>query len=237
MKKLLLVFLLFSATAQAQIVISQPQFVNNVGVVTGPLLFPDGTAAAPAISWSAETSLGIRRRTTNIMSVMVGSSTGFIDLSGVTNSEHINLKATGMFGISSGNADAAVADVGISRTAVGTMAVGNGTNGDVTGTFKAALYFNTGTGLAVANVAANSCGTTTATIVGGANAFVITVGATSGTQCRVAFPVAATTEYDCAANDETTAIAMRVTPVDTTHTDFLGSFVAADKISAVCFAR
>jgi hypothetical protein len=106
-----------------------------------------------------------------------------------------------------------------------------------TGSVTAATFISSGSGLTVANVGANSCGTTAATIVGNSNAAVITVGSVSGTQCRIAFPVAATTEYDCAANDETTAIALRVSPVDSTHTDILGALVAADKISVVCFAR
>lgn len=94
-----------------------------------------------------------------------------------------------------------------------------------------------GSGMAVANVGANSCGTTAATIAGNNNAFVITVGATSGTQCRVAFTAAASTEWDCAANDDTTTIAVRTTPIDTTHTDLIGAFVAGDKVTGICFAR
>lgn len=114
--------------------------------------------------------------------------------------------------------------------------IGSGTNAarDV---YAARAFVSRGTGLAVANVGANSCGTSAATIAGGNNAFVITVGATSGTQCRVTFTVAAATEWDCAANDDTTTVAVRVTPVDTTHTDFIGTFTAADKVSAVCFPR
>jgi hypothetical protein len=95
----------------------------------------------------------------------------------------------------------------------------------------------TGAALSVANVGANSCGTTAATIAGANNVFVITVGAGSGTQCRVAFPIAAVTEYDCTANDNTTTVAVRTTPVDTTHTDLIGTFTAGDKITGICFPR
>lgn len=94
-----------------------------------------------------------------------------------------------------------------------------------------------GSGMAVANVGANSCGTSAASIAGNNNAFVITVGATSGSQCRVAFTVTAATEWDCTVTDSTTTIATRATPVDTTHTDFFGAFVAADKVTGVCFPR
>jgi hypothetical protein len=91
--------------------------------------------------------------------------------------------------------------------------------------------------VAVANVGANSCGTTAATIVGGNNDAVITVGATSGTQCRVTFTLAATTAWDCTASDNTSTIATRTTPVDTTHTDVFGAFVAGDKVTMICFPR
>lgn len=93
------------------------------------------------------------------------------------------------------------------------------------------------TGLAVANVGANSCGTTTATIAGSNLINVITVGATSGTQCRIAFTFAAATEWDCVPTDATTTGAVRATPVDTTHTDVIGSFTAGDKITSICVAR
>lgn len=99
------------------------------------------------------------------------------------------------------------------------------------------IYVSTGSGLAVANVGANSCGTSAATIAGGNNSFVITVGATSGTQCRVTFTFAATTQWDCTVTDSTTTIATRATPVDTTHTDFFGAFVAGDKVTGHCFPR
>lgn len=93
----------------------------------------------------------------------------------------------------------------------------------------------TGAGtITVANVGANSCGTTAATVVGNDNAGEITVGATSGTQCRVAFPVAVPTRRFCTANSDTTTIAVRTTYVDTTHTDFIGTFPAAEHVTFTC---
>lgn len=122
-----------------------------------------------------------------------------------------------------------------------------GTSGSLTGVAGSSVatptvtastaFVSGGSGMAVANVGANSCGTTAATIAGGNNAFVITVGATSGTQCRVAFTVAATAEWDCAANDDTTTVAVRTTPIDTTHTDLIGAFTAGDKVTGICFPR
>lgn len=94
-----------------------------------------------------------------------------------------------------------------------------------------------GTVPGVANVGANSCGTTAATILGNDNAFEITVGATAGTQCRVAFTTTAPTRRECTVTDSTTTIATRATYVDTTHTDFFGAFVAGDIVTGVCFAR
>lgn len=89
----------------------------------------------------------------------------------------------------------------------------------------------------VANVGANSCGTSTATILGTSQSNVTTVGATAGTQCRIAFTTAATTAWDCTANDDTTTVAVRTTPVDTTHTDIIGTFTAGDKVTAHCWPR
>jgi len=99
------------------------------------------------------------------------------------------------------------------------------------------LITTSGSGMLVANVGANSCGTTAATIAGNSNAFEITVGATSGTQCRVAFPTAAPNQWDCVSDDNTTTLATRTTIIDTTHVDFLGAFVAGDKITGICFPR
>lgn len=94
-----------------------------------------------------------------------------------------------------------------------------------------------GTGLTVANVGANSCGTTAATVAGNSNAFAVTVGATGGTQCRVTFPLAASNRRHCVATDETTANLMITTYVDSTNTDIKGTMVAADVLSVICFAR
>jgi hypothetical protein len=110
-------------------------------------------------------------------------------------------------------------------------------SGDGTVAVTANLITSAGAGLAVANVGANSCGTTAATIAGGSNSFELTVGATAGTQCRVTFPTTAPTRWNCVANNTTTANLARATPVDTTHVDFLGTFVAGDVVSGTCTPR
>lgn len=97
-------------------------------------------------------------------------------------------------------------------------------------------YTSSGPTLSVANVGANSCGTTAATVAGNANSFEVTVGATAGTQCRVTLP-AAPTRWNCVATDTSTAALARANPVDTTHVDLLGAFTAADVIGAVCSPR
>ena len=98
-------------------------------------------------------------------------------------------------------------------------------------------YATAGSGLTVANVGANSCGTSAATVAGNANAFEVTVGATSGTECRVTFPVAAATRRDCVVTNETTANLARTQYISTTQSDLEGTFVGGDVLSVVCFTR
>lgn len=86
----------------------------------------------------------------------------------------------------------------------------------------------------VANVGANSCGTTAATIAGTNNTGIVTVGATSGTQCRILFSRAATTRRQCTVTNETTSNLSRTAYIDTTHNDLLGVFVAGDILAYVC---
>lgn len=95
----------------------------------------------------------------------------------------------------------------------------------------------TGSAPSVANVGANSCGTSAATVTGNDTVGFVTVGATSGTQCRVTFTAAATTRRVCLINNETTANLARSTVVSTTATDFFGTFVGGDVISYLCFVR
>ena len=94
-----------------------------------------------------------------------------------------------------------------------------------------------GTGVSVANVGANSCGTTAATIAGNQVSGVITIGETAGTQCRVTFSTAAPVARDCTVTDATTTIATRATAVSTTTHDFLGAFVAGDNVVYQCTVR
>lgn len=89
----------------------------------------------------------------------------------------------------------------------------------------------------VANVGANSCGTTAATIAGNDNAGEITVGNVSGTQCRITFTSAAPVKWQCVISNTITANLARGVPVDTTHLDLVGTFVGGDVLAYICVPR
>lgn len=88
--------------------------------------------------------------------------------------------------------------------------------------------------VSVANVGANSCGTTAATIAGNNSTGRVTVGATSGTQCRITFTSAWTIAPSCLVNNETTANLARTTATTTT-VDLLGTFGGGDLLTYHCF--
>jgi hypothetical protein len=108
-------------------------FSNLIGT---DITFADGTAALPGVRFTSETGLGFRRRASQILTLETDGSVGVMDFDTITNSEHLNMKATGIFGFSSGNADVAAADSAFSRLGAASIAVGNGTAGDFTGTIK-----------------------------------------------------------------------------------------------------
>lgn len=200
------------------------------------LLVADGTAALPSQTFANAAGTGLYQSGGSLRIAASGNAVGRWDTSGIdllSDTERFSLGAS--------------VDVVLARDAANTLALKNGTNVqtfrvyDASGAAFTAVrgdgFVTNPAAVAVANVGANSCGTTAATIAGGNNAFVITVGATSGSQCRVAFTFAATTEWDCAANDDTTTVAVRTTPVDTTHTDLIGAFTAGDRVTGICFPR
>jgi hypothetical protein len=113
----------------------------------------------------------------------------------------------------------------------------SGSLGTITVTSVTGKLITTGTVPAVANVGANSCGTTVATITGNDNAGEITIGATSGTQCRITFTIASPNRWYCLSNNTTTANIARAIPVDATHVDLVGTFVGGDIITYLCLAR
>jgi hypothetical protein len=94
-----------------------------------------------------------------------------------------------------------------------------------------------GSAMAVANVGANSCGTTTATIAGNQTVGEVTVGATSGTQCRVTVPQAVTTRFNGSCSNQTTAALCRLVAVSTTTFDLVGAFTAGDVVAYAVLGR
>ncbi len=93
-------------------------------------------------------------------------------------------------------------------------------------------FLSTGTAPTVANVGSNSCGTTAASIAGKDQASVITVGATSGTDCRITFNVAFANAPVCVATGQTATDLHLVTT--TTTTTITGTLTAAEKIYVLC---
>lgn len=69
------------------------------------------------------------------------------------------------------------------------------------------------------------------------NALSFNVGAGGGTSCRITFSAAAPSRWVCVATNETTSNLVKVTNVDATNVDISGVMVAADVVTAVCFAR
>lgn len=100
---------------------------------------------------------------------------------------------------------------------------------------NAGLITTLGTAPAVADVGAASCGTTaaamsaTATNHGGK----VTVGATSGTECRITFTTTWPAAPACFVNNETTANLARAISTTTT-VDLEGTFVGADVLAWIC---
>lgn len=122
---------------------------------------------------------------------------------------------------------------------IGAFYFGGSSAGTVNGAiFSAALvtghYSNSTSTLSVANVGANSCGTSAATIVGGENTGIVTVGATAGTQCRIAFSASSSTRRQCTVSNESTAALVRAAYVDSTHSDLLGTFAAGAVLAYEC---
>jgi hypothetical protein len=98
--------------------------------------------------------------------------------------------------------------------------------------FSTARFLSTGTAPTVANVGASSCGTDAATIVGKDQAFVVTVGATSGTECRVSFNVAFASAPICTFTGSV-ATDLHATST-TTYVTVTGTLTAAEKLYGHC---
>jgi hypothetical protein len=91
--------------------------------------------------------------------------------------------------------------------------------------------------MAVANVGANSCGTSAASIAGNQTIGEVTVGATSGTQCRITVPQATTVRFNGSCSNQTTAALCRLVAVSTTTFDLVGAFTAGDVVAYAVMGR
>jgi hypothetical protein len=131
---------------------------GNQGDTSGSLnlsrvLAGDGSAAAPAYSFLNQTGTGIYRDPTTGHVVFTTSGTKFAALG-----NGWAIPSTSVYDWSSGADPNAAADTGFSRASAGVVAVGNGNQGDASGTLKAATVNATsgfqvnGTALAAANL-------------------------------------------------------------------------------------
>jgi len=99
--------------------------------ITGSLLAPDGTAAAPSVSFKDDTTMGFYRRAATTLSVVFGSSTPSIEF----DPGSVTMQANGRFSWSGTAGDASAAeDTFLSRTAAGAVKIT--TDGTVLGTFN-----------------------------------------------------------------------------------------------------
>lgn len=94
-----------------------------------------------------------------------------------------------------------------------------------------------GTAPTVGNVGANSCGTTTATIGGANQSGEITVGATSGSRCRVTTSQPAPVAWNGACGNNATNAVCTFQGIDTTHFDLVGTFGAGNILTYIAIPR
>lgn len=100
--------------------------------LTGPTLFPVGTAAAPSLAFSTATNTGFRQfAAASGTIVAVGSGTDIVAF----NSTGVSLNAAAVFAWTSNNIGDAL-DSGFSRLGAASFALGNGTASDFSGTLK-----------------------------------------------------------------------------------------------------
>lgn len=106
----------------------------------------------------------------------------------------------------------------------------------------ATAFTTAGSSPAVANIGANSCGTTAATPGGTDNAPTITVGATAGTACRLTFDTTAPNGWNCTWSNKSTHT-LAATPFQSADTATTAdvtaatAFGAGDVLTGTCFAR
>jgi hypothetical protein len=114
-----------------------PPVVFNGTAATGLVLVADGTVARPSISFASEPGLGIYKSALGTMSfandqydpanpVFTVNSGGRAQLGG----------SFGVFGFTSTGSSSIAIDTGLSRISAGIVAIGNGTQGDTSGSLQ-----------------------------------------------------------------------------------------------------
>lgn len=180
-------------------------------------LLPLGSSGAVGLVFSGDAA-GWYRNASNQWTFQAGGTSRLSLFDSVVRIGNIPI------GWSGGDSESS-ADAGASRVFAGVLGIGNGTQGDVSGSLKFTQTIAAGSG---PTVGAGSC--TGATIGTGSTQMTGTITGTPTGTCTVTltFPVAATTGYSCAISNQTTANLIRQTASSTTVATFVGVTVAND---------
>jgi hypothetical protein len=200
-------------------------------ISTQPLTLPNGTAALPALRFTADGTTGWSRQPTawEFSSQTFGCCV--LGLGGVNSVNGLAFASNwGIQWTNTINNPNATIDTGITRSASGIAAVGSGgAAGDTTGKLKAAGYISAGT-----KFSSNS-GCTEGTLVGGATAGKFTVG--QNTACTIIITMGDTATapngWTCTAYDQTAvpAVAIRQTASTATTCSLLMTVAISDVIA------
>jgi len=110
---------------------------TNPVTASNGLALPNGSTSAPSYGFTASTTSGMHWDGTNNVLLFANQGTDIFGiLSGITGS----FGSTGTLGWTSGAIITASLDTGISRLSADVLGIGNGTQGDVSGTLQAAKY-------------------------------------------------------------------------------------------------
>jgi hypothetical protein len=165
------------------------------------VVIPVGTAAQPDLqATGSAANTGIALTT----SAACFSTTGNLT---TCSGSGFTLALARVVGWASSTSAGVAPDTGLSRASATVIDVGNGTAGNATGTMNLASVQVAGVTLlssTAPTIAGAGCGGSAASIVtGNTAAFKVNVGATPGSACTITMP-AATTGWNCTANDITT---------------------------------
>ncbi len=111
---------------------STPSGTLRSGPITaaGQVTVPDGTASAPSYSFTNQTATGFWRPATTNIAFSAGGTNRF------NFGTHLTLEHLSNFNWSSGDPTSVGPDTGLSRVSAGQVAIGNGTQGDASGSLN-----------------------------------------------------------------------------------------------------